>query len=225
MPWIILGEWSTLPGLRDAAGPAHLATAGGVSHAARLRDAAVARCRAATTLETVRPTCAFTAGAAGGGSRHDARFALISEPGSMPPLRAFDLGTDEFPDRSTTLDRPGRGAHRRAGTKADRPRHHGSRRGSKRAGCRRASGGRGANQRALPPRSRRAPHCGQPAGGAAAHDRSGGLSHVRGGQGRRARHRRSRTGCWPRRGAATTDGAGAHARSDRAAAGASPSTA
>jgi alpha-D-ribose 1-methylphosphonate 5-triphosphate synthase subunit PhnH len=31
------------------------------------------------------------------------RFALISDPGSMPPLTAFDLGSDEFPDRSTTL--------------------------------------------------------------------------------------------------------------------------
>ncbi len=32
-----------------------------------------------------------------------ARFGLISEPGSMPPLSAFDLGSDEFPERSTTL--------------------------------------------------------------------------------------------------------------------------
>lgn len=31
------------------------------------------------------------------------RFALISDPRSMPPLSAFDLGSDEFPDRSTTL--------------------------------------------------------------------------------------------------------------------------
>lgn len=30
-------------------------------------------------------------------------FALISDPGSMPPLSAFDLGSDEFPERSTTL--------------------------------------------------------------------------------------------------------------------------
>lgn len=32
-----------------------------------------------------------------------ARFGLISEPGSMPPLTAFDPGSDEFPERSTTL--------------------------------------------------------------------------------------------------------------------------
>jgi alpha-D-ribose 1-methylphosphonate 5-triphosphate synthase subunit PhnH len=31
------------------------------------------------------------------------RFALISEPGGMPPLTAFDLGSDEFPERSATL--------------------------------------------------------------------------------------------------------------------------
>jgi len=31
------------------------------------------------------------------------RFALISEPGRMPRLSAFDLGSDEFPDRSTTV--------------------------------------------------------------------------------------------------------------------------
>jgi alpha-D-ribose 1-methylphosphonate 5-triphosphate synthase subunit PhnH len=32
-----------------------------------------------------------------------ARFGLISEPGSMPRLSAFELGSDEFPERSTTL--------------------------------------------------------------------------------------------------------------------------
>lgn len=32
-----------------------------------------------------------------------ARFALIHEPSSMPPLTAFDPGTAEFPDRSATL--------------------------------------------------------------------------------------------------------------------------
>jgi alpha-D-ribose 1-methylphosphonate 5-triphosphate synthase subunit PhnH len=33
----------------------------------------------------------------------DARFALIADPGGMPPLAAFDAGTDERPDRSATL--------------------------------------------------------------------------------------------------------------------------
>jgi alpha-D-ribose 1-methylphosphonate 5-triphosphate synthase subunit PhnH len=32
-----------------------------------------------------------------------ARFALITDPGRMPPLDAFDAGSDEYPDRSATL--------------------------------------------------------------------------------------------------------------------------
>jgi alpha-D-ribose 1-methylphosphonate 5-triphosphate synthase subunit PhnH len=33
----------------------------------------------------------------------DARFALIADPVEMPPLAAFDAGTDERPDRSATV--------------------------------------------------------------------------------------------------------------------------
>lgn len=33
----------------------------------------------------------------------DAAFALISTPEKMPPLSGFNVGTDEYPDRSTTL--------------------------------------------------------------------------------------------------------------------------
>lgn len=33
----------------------------------------------------------------------DARFALIANPAGMPPLNAFDAGTDERPDGSATL--------------------------------------------------------------------------------------------------------------------------
>jgi alpha-D-ribose 1-methylphosphonate 5-triphosphate synthase subunit PhnH len=33
----------------------------------------------------------------------DARFALIADPAAMPPLDAFDAGSDERPDRSATL--------------------------------------------------------------------------------------------------------------------------
>jgi alpha-D-ribose 1-methylphosphonate 5-triphosphate synthase subunit PhnH len=33
----------------------------------------------------------------------EARFALIADPAAMPPLDAFALGTDEYPERSATL--------------------------------------------------------------------------------------------------------------------------
>jgi alpha-D-ribose 1-methylphosphonate 5-triphosphate synthase subunit PhnH len=33
----------------------------------------------------------------------DARFAVVADPAAMPPLDAFDAGTDERPDRSVTL--------------------------------------------------------------------------------------------------------------------------
>src|SRR5262249_8284357 len=32
-----------------------------------------------------------------------ARFAVVSDPDAMPPLARFDIGTDEFPDRSATV--------------------------------------------------------------------------------------------------------------------------
>jgi alpha-D-ribose 1-methylphosphonate 5-triphosphate synthase subunit PhnH len=32
-----------------------------------------------------------------------ARFAMAAEPDALPPLDAFDLGSDEYPDRSATL--------------------------------------------------------------------------------------------------------------------------
>ncbi|HXJ79635.1 MAG TPA: phosphonate C-P lyase system protein PhnH [Candidatus Methylomirabilis sp.] len=31
------------------------------------------------------------------------RFAVVADPGAMPPLEAFDQGSDEYPDRSATL--------------------------------------------------------------------------------------------------------------------------
>ena len=33
----------------------------------------------------------------------DAAFAFASEPGAIPPFEAFNLGTADYPDRSTTV--------------------------------------------------------------------------------------------------------------------------
>lgn len=33
----------------------------------------------------------------------DAAFAIVADPAAMPPLTAFQAGSDEYPDRSTTL--------------------------------------------------------------------------------------------------------------------------
>ena len=56
----------------------------------------------ATTLETVAHL-RFHCGCRLVDAPAQGRFALVSEPASMPRLSAFDLGTDEFPERSTTL--------------------------------------------------------------------------------------------------------------------------
>jgi alpha-D-ribose 1-methylphosphonate 5-triphosphate synthase subunit PhnH len=46
---------------------------------------------------------AFHCGAPAAKGPAEARFAFFAEPATLPPLHAFALGTDEFPDRSTTL--------------------------------------------------------------------------------------------------------------------------
>jgi len=35
--------------------------------------------------------------------RRRAAFAIIADPGQLPPLDSFNLGSDDYPDRSTTL--------------------------------------------------------------------------------------------------------------------------
>jgi alpha-D-ribose 1-methylphosphonate 5-triphosphate synthase subunit PhnH len=46
---------------------------------------------------------AFHCGAPLASGAADARFAFIADPGALPPLQEFALGTDEYPERSTTL--------------------------------------------------------------------------------------------------------------------------
>jgi alpha-D-ribose 1-methylphosphonate 5-triphosphate synthase subunit PhnH len=46
---------------------------------------------------------AFHCGAPAARAPAEARFAFIAAPEALPPLDAFALGSDEYPDRSTTL--------------------------------------------------------------------------------------------------------------------------
>lgn len=55
-----------------------------------------------TTLETVA-YLRFHCGCRLVDAPGQGRFALIADPERVPPLNAFDLGTDEFPERSATL--------------------------------------------------------------------------------------------------------------------------
>jgi alpha-D-ribose 1-methylphosphonate 5-triphosphate synthase subunit PhnH len=53
--------------------------------------------------EAVRGWLAFHTGAPLAGTPSDAVFALAANPAAVPPLTGFALGTQEYPDRSTTL--------------------------------------------------------------------------------------------------------------------------
>jgi alpha-D-ribose 1-methylphosphonate 5-triphosphate synthase subunit PhnH len=46
---------------------------------------------------------AFHCGAAITADAGEASFALVADPADLPPLDAFSLGTDQYPERSTTL--------------------------------------------------------------------------------------------------------------------------
>jgi alpha-D-ribose 1-methylphosphonate 5-triphosphate synthase subunit PhnH len=46
---------------------------------------------------------AFNAGARVAADPREASFAIIADPSGVPPFEQFSLGTDEYPDRSTTL--------------------------------------------------------------------------------------------------------------------------
>jgi alpha-D-ribose 1-methylphosphonate 5-triphosphate synthase subunit PhnH len=95
------GRVVEVPGSETAPDPLHPAAAAVCLTLADFETSVWLDARA-TTLETVaylRYHCGCRLVAAPG----QGRFAVISEPGSMPPLTAFDLGSDEFPERSTTL--------------------------------------------------------------------------------------------------------------------------
>lgn len=80
-----------------------------------LHGSAVAVCLALVDLETplwldaavrvpeVVDGLRFHCGCAIVAEPRAARFALAADPGSLPPLDAFDGGSDEYPDRSATL--------------------------------------------------------------------------------------------------------------------------
>ncbi|WP_209880496.1 phosphonate C-P lyase system protein PhnH [Azospirillum soli] len=51
----------------------------------------------------VRQHLRFHCGCPLTGNAAAAVFAVVADPGAMPPLSAFDQGSDEFPDRSTTV--------------------------------------------------------------------------------------------------------------------------
>jgi alpha-D-ribose 1-methylphosphonate 5-triphosphate synthase subunit PhnH len=56
-----------------------------------------------TRNEAVRGWLSFHTGAPFAEMAADATFAIISNPATVPPLSGFALGTQEYPDRSTTL--------------------------------------------------------------------------------------------------------------------------
>ncbi len=50
-----------------------------------------------------RPWIAFHTGAPNATTPTEARFAFVDTPAALPPIDAFALGSDAYPDRSTTL--------------------------------------------------------------------------------------------------------------------------
>lgn len=95
------GRVVDVPGSETAPDPLHPATAAVCLTLADFETPLWLDARASTleTLAYLRFHCGCRLVDAPG----QARFGLISEPGSMPRLSAFELGSDEFPERSTTL--------------------------------------------------------------------------------------------------------------------------
>jgi alpha-D-ribose 1-methylphosphonate 5-triphosphate synthase subunit PhnH len=54
-------------------------------------------------LAAAAPYLAFHCGALTAGGPAQARFAFAANAAALPPLESFALGSDEYPDRSTTL--------------------------------------------------------------------------------------------------------------------------
>lgn len=53
--------------------------------------------------EALRAWLAFHAGAPVTDLPSEAAFAIVADPSAMPPLETFALGSDSYPDRSTTI--------------------------------------------------------------------------------------------------------------------------
>ncbi|QKV17530.1 phosphonate C-P lyase system protein PhnH [Oricola thermophila] len=53
--------------------------------------------------DAVKGWISFHAGAPFASMASDASFGIVTDPGLAPPLSGFTLGTQEYPDRSTTL--------------------------------------------------------------------------------------------------------------------------